>query len=208
MLSVHEMKCEYPLFTIIKFQAIARGFLARNRVKNLHGYSCKVGINSKPTPSASQLSPQELSIQRERIRKQHSELPPFEYGIETGEDGDRLTGVKKIKKSLIRLPDGSEFDGEWYAGKRHGRGKQVWKDGTIYEGYWLCDQTSGRGRMIDVDGSVFEGYWKNDMTNGKGRIEHLDGQVYDGHWQDNRYHGEGKETYPDGAIFEGTFKNG
>lgn len=67
MLSVHEMKCEYPMLTIIKLQSIARGFLARTRIKNMHGYQCKVGIRLAATPS--EQTAEELSMQRDRIRK-------------------------------------------------------------------------------------------------------------------------------------------
>ena len=48
-------------------------------------------------------------------------MPTFEYGKLPGEDNE--PGVKKEKKDLIRLPDGSEYDGEWVDRKRHGRGQ-------------------------------------------------------------------------------------
>ena len=38
---------EVPIFTIIKFQAIARGFIARNRVKKTYGFSRSPGVLMK-----------------------------------------------------------------------------------------------------------------------------------------------------------------
>ena len=91
-------------------------------------------------------------------------MTPFEYGKVDGEDDE--PGVNKIKKDLIKLPDGSEYDGEWVDRMRHGRGMQTWKDGSIYEGYWKDDMTNGRGRMIHADGSIYEGTWKADKAHG------------------------------------------
>ena len=33
-----------PIVTVIKFQAIARGFLIRNRIKKSHGFTSKPGM--------------------------------------------------------------------------------------------------------------------------------------------------------------------
>jgi hypothetical protein len=33
-------------------------------------------------------------------------------------------------------PDGSKYIGQYFEGKKHGRGKFYYKSGRIYEGYW------------------------------------------------------------------------
>ena len=43
------------------------------------------------------------------------------------------------------------------AGKRNGRGKQVWEDSSLYEGYWKDDKANGRGRLIHPNGDFYEG---------------------------------------------------
>lgn len=48
---------DLPIFTIIKFQAIARGFIARNRVKKIYGFQRSPGMLHR---SASTLLPDEL----------------------------------------------------------------------------------------------------------------------------------------------------
>ena len=70
-------------------------------------------------------------------------MPEFVYGLTRDEDYE--PGVEKIGKTLIKLPDGSEFEGQWSDRKRHGRGTQIWRDGSIYEGYWKNDMANGRG---------------------------------------------------------------
>jgi len=32
------------------------------------------------------------------------------------------------------LPDGSTYTGDWFEGKREGKGKQIWADGSFYVG--------------------------------------------------------------------------
>ena len=39
-----DIQNDLPIFTIIKFQAIARGFIARNRVKKIYGFSRSPGM--------------------------------------------------------------------------------------------------------------------------------------------------------------------
>jgi len=114
------------------------------------------------------------------VLAQRENMPEFEFAKYDGED--EAGGVPKTKKTLIKLPDGSEFEGEWSDRKRHGRGMQTWKDGSIYEGYWQNDMTNGRGRMIHADGSIFEGSWKDDKAHGTGLFTHADGSHYEGEW--------------------------
>lgn len=112
------------------------------------------------------LSDEEIKGLRQKVRTQREGLPEFQYAQLIGED-DEL-GVQKTKKALIKLPEGSEYEGEWVGGNRHGRGMQTWKDGSIYEGYWKNDMTNGRGRMIHANSSVYEGSWKDGQADGTG----------------------------------------
>ena len=47
------------------------------------------------------------------------------------------------------------YVGEFSQGRRHGKGKQIWKDGTVYEGMWEDDQANGKGRIIHSHGDVY-----------------------------------------------------
>ncbi len=57
----------------------------------------------------------------------------------------------------FQLESGSVYHGQWFEGKRNGRGKLVWPDGSIYEGGWQEDMSNGKGRLIHSDGDVYEG---------------------------------------------------
>ena len=43
--------------------------------------------------------------------------------------------------------DGSEYDGEWNMGLRHGQGAWKRKDGIFYSGGWEYDQPNGEGEL-------------------------------------------------------------
>jgi hypothetical protein len=177
-----------------------RGFLARRRVKRKYGFEASPGIlNRRNFNTNIQLDPIRLEQQRSRVRELKSRLPAFEYGLVQNEDNDE--GVQKLKKPLVVMADGAQYDGEWDTKntQRYGRGMQIWSDGSIYEGYWKMDKANGRGRLIHADGDVYNGSWKNDKADGFGKYTHTDGATYEGHWKEDKQHGEGKEYWPDGA---------
>lgn len=191
---------DLPLVTVIKFQAIARGFLVRNRIKKSHGFSKRPGFVHG---HANRLTQDERDAMRKRVFNKRATMPEFQYGKLAGEDDEFGP-----QQSVIKLPDGSEYEGEWADGKRLGRGMQIVKDGSIFEGYWKNDMPNGRGRMIHADCSVYEGFWTDGKANGKGIFTYSDGSYYEGDWKDNYYHGQGRENWPDGSQFTGSYVNG
>lgn len=197
----------YPVWSVIKFQAIVRGYLTRQQIKKVYGFQRTPGMLNKGKIRID-MDPEQLEQQKQKVRDIKEKLPPFEYGKYQDEDVE--PGIKKEKRAEVKFPDGSVFDGEWNKANdsRHGRGLQVWADGSIYEGYWKNDQANGRGRLIHADGDVYDGYWKDDKANGFGKYEHLDGAQYEGYWEDDKQHGKGKEEWPDGAKYEGNYKFG
>jgi hypothetical protein len=72
---------------------------------------------------------------RKKIFNKRSTLPEFQYGKLDGEDDDFGP-----HQAVMKLPDGSEYEGEWDNGKRLGRGMLIGRDGSIYEGYWKDDK--------------------------------------------------------------------
>lgn len=85
-----------------------------------------------------------------------------------------------------RVVGGGEYDGEWLAGLRHGKGtltegttitKGRWAagelqanephhvsctfdDGAQYRGGWMAGKQHGRGRLVQQDGDWLEGYFE------------------------------------------------
>ena len=67
-----------PIFTVIKAQALMRGFLARRRVKKLYGFEMRTGLMAG---SGKSLNADELAVQRQRVVLIREKLPTFEYGL-------------------------------------------------------------------------------------------------------------------------------
>ena len=67
---------EIPIVNIIIFQALARGFLVRNRIKNTHGFHHSPGVLHR---NVSKLSADELDKLHQKVITQRSNLPDFQY---------------------------------------------------------------------------------------------------------------------------------
>jgi hypothetical protein len=47
-----------------------------------------------------------------------------------------MAAKEPLKLNAVKFTNGSIYNGEWIAGKRHGRGVLIWEDGSRYEGEW------------------------------------------------------------------------
>ncbi len=54
------------------------------------------------------------------------------------------------------------YMGYWKDGKKHGKGKYIWKDGSVYEGEWYKNNMHGQGKFTHADGTVWQGEFRND----------------------------------------------
>ena len=131
-----------------------------------------------------------------------------------------MTDVRKVQSEMERLdrclpqvlmslictylpmpyPEGDHYEGEYFEGKFHGKGKYVRKDGLIYEGEWKSGRPHGKGVMTYADGGQYEGEWKDGQKHGTGRRSWLDSDdmvEYDGDWKNDKMHGRGWEIYVD-----------
>ena len=60
--------------------------------------------------------------------------------------------------------DGSIYEGEWFAGKRSGKGLYKQENGDRYEGLWENDKKNGEGKFFYMErGLVYTGSWKDDI---------------------------------------------
>ena len=48
-------------------------------------------------------------------------------------------------EGLEKWPDGSFYDGDYYRGRKSGKGKFVWADACIYEGQFKDNKMEGNG---------------------------------------------------------------
>lgn len=65
-------------------------------------------------------------------------------------------------RQVIKLADGSRYEGEVKDGKAHGKGKLFWASGETYEGDFAANARHGRGVYIASDGRRYDGKWEND----------------------------------------------
>ena len=61
---------------VIRMQAIARGFIARKKVKNVYGYQMTKGLLHRGDID---IDPEVLEEQRKRVLMIREKLPPFQY---------------------------------------------------------------------------------------------------------------------------------
>lgn len=57
---------QVPVFTVIKAQAIIRGFLARRKVKRIYGFQMSQGLMNRGTVHI-EMDPEKLEEQRQRV---------------------------------------------------------------------------------------------------------------------------------------------
>lgn len=137
--------------TIVKFQALFRGFLARRNTAFI--------MNQKRADSRYFT----LDESRETVSK--NAYDPM---------------AKREKRGTYSFKTGATYDGEWIGGFRDGHGIQQWPDGARYEGYWKDNRAHGKGKFTHIDGDIYDGHWVNDKANGYGVYHHINGAMYEG----------------------------
>lgn len=127
----------------------------------------------------------------------------------------RSAPAKRIE--TIEYTDGSVYTGEVLNGKRHGKGKMVWRGGDVYEGDWVNDKRTGKGRYIwgrnsKCAGDVYEGDFVDGEPCGRGKYiwgwnTEWAGDVYVGDFVNGKRTGYGIYTYACGEVESGRFEN-
>lgn len=66
---------------------------------------------------------------------------------------------------------GRKYDGDWEAGKMHGKGKLRLPNQSVYEGWFESDLKHGIGKFTWPGGKKFyNGGWKEGKRHGKGHM--------------------------------------
>lgn len=125
----------------------------------------------------------------------------------------KITSIQETQeqnslKVMIQYADGSTYDGEYKDGKRHGRGKMVFKDGSKYDGDWKADNFEGQGEFTWPSGAVYNGSFKNGQREGEGSYKYKDLADFAGMCSNDLIHGSGAFTWKDGRRYEGEWVNG
>lgn len=143
------------------------------------------------------------------------------------QEGKLSTGA--IAQATMYLQNHVEYDGQWKAGKRSGKGNTYAFDlttmlgATAQNGYWggtcyptisVCeykkDRMTGSAKIYQGGILVYDGKLKNGTRQGKGVSYYLNGQKqYDGEWKSGQYNGRGTLYSENGdVIYKGKWKNG
>ena len=109
---------------------------------------------------------------------------------------------------ICNYADGSEYQGEWQDGKRHGIGTYISPTGTRYEGEWENDGASGHGVCHYADGMKYDGQFESGERHGKGILISPEGDRYEGQFKYDLVNGEGIYIWGDGVRSEGEFREG
>lgn len=100
--------------------------------------------------------------------------------------GDWLGGeFHTEEKAIFSRPDGSQYEGSFVMGLKHGRGTQIYPDMSTYEGEWAKGYEHGHGKRKYADGSIFEGRYRFGRRDGPGIFISADGVAEKGNFRDN-----------------------
>jgi len=83
----------------------------------------------------------------------------------------------------------AQYEGEFKAGKKDGKGVKTWPNGDRYEGDFVEDRKQGRGVYTwgrgPWEGERYEGEFAGDRRNGFGEYRYSSGDIYRGPWRDD-----------------------
>ncbi len=138
------------------------------------------------------------------------------YGNETCMDekskytGSWMDGTWHGYGELIYGPKSNcdSYEGEFYKGIFHGKGKLKYRNGRVYDGYFKSGMRNGKGQMIWASGNTFDGEWTDDLMS-EGRYTDVShGSIYIGTFKNNKKDGIGaREIWQSPPVKGGCFKD-
>jgi hypothetical protein len=91
----------------------------------------------------------------------------------------------------------AKYEGEFKAGRKHGKGVKTWPNGDRYEGEFADDRKEGQGVYTwgrgPWQGERYEGGYVADKRDGHGVYRWPSGDVYRGPWKADAFTGEPTE---------------
>jgi hypothetical protein len=119
----------------------------------------------------------------------------------------RMRQLQLQGRGQCKFPSGNQFEGEFVADRRDGKGTFTYKDGTRCEGQFTNDQLTGFGRCTYKTGDRYEGLFQNNQRQGVGKFFYADGTICEGRFDRDALNGVGRCTFPNGNRYEGGFVN-
>lgn len=100
------------------------------------------------------------------------------------------------------------YEGEWFEGKEHGKGKRLFEEDHYYEGDWKEGDREGFGFYHWPNKTFYEGEFKEGFRHGHGTYTWSEKAKYVGQWQKGIEHGKGVRSWADGDRYEGDWVHG
>ena len=101
------------------------------------------------------------------------------------------------------------YDGQFYNGKFHGKGRLSRTDNQqysqpfeVYHGEWSHGRKNGQGMYNYDQHSHYTGEFRNDTKHGRGQ-QNFEGIIFEGDFQNDRRNGQGEMQLEDGPTFMG-----
>lgn len=110
-----------------------------------------------------------------------------------------------------RFPQGGNFEGEYFKGKKQGKGKLTFTDGAIYEGEFKYDMIKGAGILTsEGEKTTYIGHWNNNIyhVNGNLTIGGPYPHEFVGVFKNGAKNGKGTMTWSDGSSLTVTWLDG
>jgi hypothetical protein len=111
---------------------------------------------------------------------------PHTYKKGLIEDDMTTEEVSLQETGKFTFSDSSTYEGQFYMGKFHGKGKRVWCGITdmerSYNGQWEHGQMHGHGKYVDSN-YTYTGTFVNGLKEGKGVLVYADKTIRIGEWQ-------------------------
>ncbi len=128
-------------------------------------------------------------------------------------DGAKYVGDLNAQGQLegqgrMSWANGDSYDGEFFAGLFHGKGKFVSGSSGSYTGDYVRGHMEGRGVLTYPDGNRYEGEFVANQFEGKGRLIYATGDIYEGDFAKGEMNGSGKWLYADQSIYIGQVVHG
>ena len=134
-------------------------------------------------------------------------LGPFQYPDGSNYEGQYLNG-KKHGFGVLQTPEGYEYEGTFENNKYEGKGRLILSENEYYIGGWKDGKRKGQGKYLNGEGLLYEGEWDNDTQTGVGQEVWANGTVYEGMFYEGVKNSQGKFVWADGSVYEGMWAEG
>jgi len=146
------------------------------------------------------------NARREREGRWKQSTPDYEY------DGEFKAGLKH-GKGTIEYKNGLTYTGEWRNGLWHGKGELIEtffykKFVTRYRGEFVNGKKEGKGFQELKNGMTYDGKFKDGLFEGEGILKDSVKYKYEGKFHKGKMEGQGKEDYSDNSSYSGEFRGG